>query len=109
LVFAAAAAAAVVVVVLRILSFILLLLLLLFVFFCVSLFSASLLGLTSDDPHEKLDLLQQLLTSDGGTGWMHESYDVDNPKTFTRSWYDYSSSKLSFRISFFFRFLFPHL
>jgi meiotically up-regulated gene 157 (Mug157) protein len=44
-------------------------------------------GMTSDDNNEKLDILDQLLRSDGGTGWMHESYDMENPNQFTRSWY----------------------
>lgn len=45
------------------------------------------LGLTTDDVEEKLNILDQLLSTDAGTGHMHESYDVNNPASYTRRWF----------------------
>lgn len=44
-------------------------------------------GLTSPDLEEKLRLVDMLLRSTAGTGWMHESFDPNNPSIFTRSWF----------------------
>mmetsp|Transcript_1650 Transcript_1650/g.2486 ORF Transcript_1650/g.2486 Transcript_1650/m.2486 type:complete len:172 (-) Transcript_1650:17-532(-) len=44
-------------------------------------------GLTADSQEEKLQLLDMLVNTDGGTGRMHESYNPDYPERFTRSWY----------------------
>lgn len=49
-------------------------------------------GLTSDDPIEKRDLLDLLLTTDGGTGLMHESFHVDDPTKFTRPWFSWANA-----------------
>lgn len=37
-------------------------------------------GLTSPDLEEKLRVVDMLLRSTGGKGWMHESFDPNNPK-----------------------------
>lgn len=47
----------------------------------------SVVGLTSPDEKEKLQMLQAVLATDAGTGHMHESYDANNPNSFTRSWF----------------------
>lgn len=44
-------------------------------------------ALTSDDVEEKTRLANQLVRATGGTGWMHESFDVKNPRLFTRAWF----------------------
>eukprot|EP01128_Nolandella_sp_AFSM9_P002652 TRINITY_DN13030_c0_g1_i1.p1 TRINITY_DN13030_c0_g1~~TRINITY_DN13030_c0_g1_i1.p1 ORF type:complete len:272 (+),score=41.21 TRINITY_DN13030_c0_g1_i1:121-816(+) len=46
-----------------------------------------MMGLTSKDPSEKLEMVKQLVKTTGRTGWMHESYDPDRPSTFTRKWF----------------------
>lgn len=32
-------------------------------------------------------MLRQLVATDGNTGHMHESYDVNHPSTYTRAWF----------------------
>ena len=44
-------------------------------------------GLTSDNVDEKIELVETLVKASAGTGWMHESFDVNNPKIYTRSWF----------------------
>ena len=41
-------------------------------------------GLTSPSADEKLEMIDMLIATDGGTGWMHESYDPNNPRKYTR-------------------------
>ncbi len=50
----------------------------------------SMQGLTSNDPAEIREILHMLETTDGGTGYMHEGFDANNPDTFTRSWFSWS-------------------
>ncbi|MBQ2847381.1 MAG: glycoside hydrolase family 125 protein [Clostridia bacterium] len=50
----------------------------------------SMQGLTSTDPDEIRNILHMLETTDGGTGYMHEGFDANNPNTFTRSWFSWS-------------------
>jgi len=35
--------------------------------------------------------LAMLKATHGGTGFMHESFDQDDPKTFTRSWFAWAN------------------
>jgi meiotically up-regulated gene 157 (Mug157) protein len=44
-------------------------------------------GLTSDSDEEIRNCLKWLINSQAGTGFMHESFNKDNPKKFTRSWF----------------------
>jgi meiotically up-regulated gene 157 (Mug157) protein len=46
--------------------------------------SLAMQGLTSDSVDEKVRLVETLWKASAGTGWMHESIDVLNPKKFTR-------------------------
>mgnify|MGYP001376056617 FL=1 len=48
-------------------------------------------GLTSDDPEEKRRKLQLLVETDGGTGMIHESFDVNDPRKFTREWFSWAN------------------
>jgi uncharacterized protein len=49
-------------------------------------------SLTSTDHAEKLALLNTLLTTDAGTGLMHESFHKDDPHVFTRPWFAWANS-----------------
>lgn len=49
-------------------------------------------GLTSDNQEEKVKLVETLVKASAGTGWMHESFSVSNPKVFTRSWFCWADS-----------------
>lgn len=50
----------------------------------------SMQGLTSDNAEEMREILHYLETTDGGTGYMHEGFDANNPDIFTRSWFSWS-------------------
>lgn len=51
-------------------------------------------GLTSEDTSEKKQILRYLEETDGGTGYMHEGFNADNPKEFTREWFTWPNSLL---------------
>lgn len=46
--------------------------------------SIAMQGLTTDNVEKKVRLVETLLKASAGTGWMHESIDVSNPRKFTR-------------------------
>lgn len=48
-------------------------------------------GLTSNDKMEQLECVRLLVETDGGTGFMHESFNPNNPKDFTRSWFAWAN------------------
>lgn len=48
-------------------------------------------GLTSNDVDEQKECVQLLMKTDGGTGYMHESFNPDNPRDFTRSWFAWAN------------------
>jgi Uncharacterized conserved protein len=48
-------------------------------------------GLTSDDPEEKRRKLRMMVETDGGAGMMHESFDADDPRKFTREWFSWAN------------------
>lgn len=47
---------------------------------------------TSQDDGEIRECLRQLLTTDAGTGFMHESFHKDNPDNFTRPWFAWQNT-----------------
>lgn len=49
-------------------------------------------GLSSRRPEIVRACLQTLASSDGGTGFMHESFDKDDPSHFTRAWFAWANS-----------------
>lgn len=49
-------------------------------------------AMTSTDPAEQEALVQTLLATTGGTGLMHEGFDVDDPAHFTRPWFGWANS-----------------
>ncbi len=49
-------------------------------------------ALTTDDVNEIRECLTMLCHTDADTGFMHESFDVNNPKTFTRKWFAWANT-----------------
>ena len=49
-------------------------------------------AMTSTDDEEIRGLLKMLLSTHGGTGFMHESFDPDAPERFTREWFAWANS-----------------
>ena len=49
-------------------------------------------GMTTTDADERFSLLKTLVNTDAGTFSMHESFDVDDPTRFTRSWFAWADS-----------------
>ena len=47
---------------------------------------------TTNDRAEKEWCVQQILKTDGGTGFMHESFNKDDSKKFTRSWFAWQNT-----------------
>jgi len=52
-------------------------------------------GLVSNNATEKVILVEKLLSSSAGTGWMHESFNPNNPHKFTRPWFCWPDSLFS--------------
>jgi len=49
-------------------------------------------ALTSRDDREILSCFKMLKTSHAGTGFMHEAFERDDPKKFTRSWFAWANT-----------------
>jgi meiotically up-regulated gene 157 (Mug157) protein len=49
-------------------------------------------GLTAVSRTEQLVILQTCLATDAGTGFMHEGFDADDPRHFTRPWFAWAKS-----------------
>ncbi|MEK8173674.1 glycoside hydrolase family 125 protein [Streptomyces sp. M19] len=49
-------------------------------------------GLTSTDDTERVTALRTLLSTDAGTGQMHESFHKDDPRRFTRPWFSWANA-----------------
>lgn len=49
-------------------------------------------GLTTANREEQWRLLEMLRDTDGGTGFMHESFDPNDPTRFTRPWFSWANS-----------------
>lgn len=49
-------------------------------------------ALTTDDSEEIRACLKQLRDTDGGTGFMHESFHAEDAKDFTRSWFAWTNT-----------------
>jgi uncharacterized protein len=49
-------------------------------------------ALTTDNDEEIVSCLKMLKATHAGTGFIHESFDVDNPKDFTRSWFAWANT-----------------
>ncbi len=49
-------------------------------------------GLTSEDEREQLQCLAWLKKTHAGTGFMHESFNKNNPANFTREWFAWANT-----------------
>lgn len=49
-------------------------------------------AMTSTDDREIAELVKRLLTTHGGTGFMHEGFDPNAPENFTRDWFAWANS-----------------
>ena len=49
-------------------------------------------GLTSTHPREIRECLETLRRTHAGTGFMHEAFNKDDPKKFTRSWFAWANT-----------------
>jgi hypothetical protein len=49
-------------------------------------------GLTSNDDHEIVECLTTLRKTHAGTGFMHESFNKDDPSNFTRKWFAWANT-----------------
>ncbi|MEV5322806.1 glycoside hydrolase family 125 protein [Nonomuraea sp. NPDC052634] len=54
--------------------------------------SLAMQGLTSTDQEERAELLTTLAATTAGTGYIHESFDPDDPGVFTRPWFGWANS-----------------
>lgn len=57
--------------------------------------SLAIQGLTSVSIDEKETILKTFLKTDACTGFMHEGFNVNNPKEFTREWFAWANSIFS--------------
>lgn len=49
-------------------------------------------ALTSTDRQERWPIIETLVNTTGGTGYMHESFDPDDPAQFSRQWFGWANS-----------------
>ena len=49
-------------------------------------------GFTSIDDDEKREIIDMLVRTDAGTGYLHEGFHVDNPAEYTREWFTWPNS-----------------
>ena len=49
-------------------------------------------GLTSTDDREIKNCLEMLKNTHANTGFMHESFNPDNPENYTRSWFAWANT-----------------
>ena len=54
--------------------------------------SVMMKAFTSDDDAEIKWCIEMLMRTDAGTGFMHESFNVDDPTTFTRKWFAWQNT-----------------
>jgi len=54
--------------------------------------SITMRALTTHDAGEIRQCLQWLKTTHAGTGFMHEAFDQDDPKHFTRAWFAWANT-----------------
>lgn len=61
-------------------------------------FAVIIRALTSDDEKEINECVRMLISSTGGTGYMHESVYCEDDKTFTRPWFAWANSLFSWLV-----------
>ena len=47
---------------------------------------------TSENDEEIAECIRMLMNTDAGTGFMHESFNVDDSNDFTRSWFAWQNT-----------------
>ncbi|MDR0136623.1 glycoside hydrolase family 125 protein [Metabacillus idriensis] len=52
-------------------------------------------GMTTKNEAEKKQILTAFLQTDGGTDYMHEGFNADQPEEFTRDWFAWANSMFS--------------
>ena len=55
-------------------------------------------ALTSDDEREIKECIRMLISSTGGTGYMHESVDKDDDSVYSRPWFAWANSLFAYLI-----------
>ncbi|MCD8151132.1 MAG: glycoside hydrolase family 125 protein [Clostridiales bacterium] len=54
--------------------------------------SMGMQGLVSESRETKRQIIKDMISIDGGTGWMHEGIDVNDPTKFTRPWFSWANA-----------------
>lgn len=54
--------------------------------------SMAMEGLTAESKEEKLDVIRRMISTDGGTGLMHEGFHADDPSKYTREWFSWANA-----------------
>ncbi len=49
-------------------------------------------GMTETDPDVKKSILHSIAETDADTGYLHEGFDANNPKNYTRDWFTWPNS-----------------
>lgn len=49
-------------------------------------------AITSQDESETVEAIKTLLSTHAGTGFMHESFNIDDPSDYTRSWFAWANT-----------------
>ncbi|MFC0272684.1 glycoside hydrolase family 125 protein [Metabacillus herbersteinensis] len=57
--------------------------------------SLAIEGMTSINTSDKKRILEVMKQTDGGTGFMHEGFNSDQPEEFTREWFSWANSMFS--------------
>ncbi|MCP3740018.1 glycoside hydrolase family 125 protein [Rossellomorea sp. BNER] len=57
--------------------------------------SLAIQGMTCIEDIERKQILEVMKASDGGTGFMHEGFNSDDPSEFTRDWFSWANSMFS--------------
>ncbi|MGL5151639.1 MAG: glycoside hydrolase family 125 protein [Clostridium sp.] len=58
----------------------------------------SLQGLTSISDEEIKDIINTCISTDGDEGFMHEGFNCNNPKEYTRPWFAWSNSMFAYLV-----------
>ncbi len=59
---------------------------------CIWPIALAVQALTSNDKEEIRQCFRTLITTDADTNYMHESFDTDNPASYTRPWFSWADS-----------------
>lgn len=51
--------------------------------------------MTTNDESELTSIVEMMKATDGGTGYMHEGFNSDQPDEYTREWFSWANSMFS--------------